>query len=178
MSVSVLKPIPSFESCAAHFPYRRMARLKGLTSTLAKTAFCRGYDACFLITIGSDPAYQQPLSPVEMPPFAPQTSSALRITDPLVLYRSLLATKRIDPDPAQHRLAIRLQSLYSSLKDYSPLAQYSHRLEAISRASKEVPSVHGETQVAVPGQYGDPFQLHTAFSTIPFETSINDFQMP
>jgi hypothetical protein len=30
--------------------------------------------------------------------------AGLTITNPLVLYRSLVATKRIVPDPAQHRL--------------------------------------------------------------------------
>ena len=34
----------------------------------------------------------------------PATGKGLAITNPLVLYRALLATKRIVPDPAQHRL--------------------------------------------------------------------------
>lgn len=32
------------------------------------------------------------------------SSTELTITNPLVLYRALLATNRIAPDPAQHRL--------------------------------------------------------------------------
>jgi len=34
----------------------------------------------------------------------PPNGSSLTITNPLVLYRSLIATNRIQPDPAQHRL--------------------------------------------------------------------------
>ena len=60
-------------------------------------------------------------------------STGLTITNPLVLYRALLATKRIDPDPAQHRLAIHLQKLYYRLKDYEPEIEYSRRLELIAR---------------------------------------------
>lgn len=61
------------------------------------------------------------------------SSTGLTITNPLVLYRALLATKRIDPDPAQHRLAIHLQKLYDRLKDYEPVVEYSHRLSQISK---------------------------------------------
>ncbi|MCJ1341384.1 hypothetical protein MMC09_006680 [Bachmanniomyces sp. S44760] len=61
-------------------------------------------------------------------------STGLTITNPLVLYRALLATKQIDPDPAQHRLALHLQKLYHRLKDYEPEIEYSRRLEEISRA--------------------------------------------
>ena len=58
-------------------------------------------------------------------------STGLTITNPLVLYRALLATKRIEPDPAQHRLALHLQKLYFRLKDYEPEIEYSRRLEQI-----------------------------------------------
>ena len=61
------------------------------------------------------------------------SSTGLTITNPLVLYHALLATKRIDPDPAQHRLALHLQKLYYRLKDYEPEIEYSRRLEQISR---------------------------------------------
>jgi len=67
-----------------------------------------------------------------MPSLSPATG--LTITNPLVLYRALLATKRIDPDPAQHRLALHLQKLYYRLKDYEPEIEYTHRLDQISRA--------------------------------------------
>jgi len=69
----------------------------------------------------------------------PTTSTGLAITNPLVLYRSLLATKRIDPDPAQHRLAIRLGKLYDQLIDYEPIVQYGHRLNQISKALSTTP---------------------------------------
>ncbi|KAL9601313.1 MAG: hypothetical protein Q9219_002608 [cf. Caloplaca sp. 3 TL-2023] len=62
------------------------------------------------------------------------SSTSLTITNPLVLYRSLLATKRIDPDPAQHRLALHLQNLYHRLKDYEPAIDYKHRLDQLSDA--------------------------------------------
>ena len=59
------------------------------------------------------------------------SSTSLTITNPLVLYRSLLATKKIDPDPAQHRLALHLQKLYNRLKDYEPAVDYKHRLDRL-----------------------------------------------
>lgn len=65
---------------------------------------------------------------------ARSSSTGLAITSPLVLYRSLLATNRIAPDPAQHRLALHLQKLYERLKDYEPTIEYSQRLNEISRA--------------------------------------------
>ncbi|KAL1641199.1 hypothetical protein SLS58_006307 [Diplodia intermedia] len=60
-------------------------------------------------------------------------STGVAITNPLVLYRALLATSRIRPDPSQHRLALHLQKLYERLKDYEPATEYSHRLHQISR---------------------------------------------
>ncbi|KAI1396956.1 AFG1-like ATPase-domain-containing protein [Hypoxylon fuscum] len=60
--------------------------------------------------------------------------SSVTITDPLVKYQSLLATGTCSPDPAQHRLALHLQKIYHRLKDYTPSAEYSARLRAISNA--------------------------------------------
>ena len=77
------------------------------------------------------------------------TSTGLTITNPLVLYRALLATKHIDPDPAQLRLALHLQKLYYRLKDYAPEIEYSRRLEQISRTigSNSTPPIeHDEEQ--------------------------------
>lgn len=70
-----------------------------------------------------------------MPPLS--SSTGLTITNPLVLYRALLATKRIDPDLAQHRLALHLQKLYYRLKDYQPEVDFSHRLDQINRLVKK-----------------------------------------
>ncbi len=67
-----------------------------------------------------------------MPSTSPTTG--LTITNPLVLYRALLASKKIQPDPSQHRLAIHLQKLYHRLKDYHPEIDYSHHLDQLSRA--------------------------------------------
>ena len=61
------------------------------------------------------------------------SSTGLAITNPLVLYRSLIATKRIEPDPAQHRLALHLQKLYYRLKDYKPGVDFNHRLAQLNR---------------------------------------------
>lgn len=66
-----------------------------------------------------------------MPSLSPATG--LTITNPLVLYRTLVAAKQIKPDIAQHRLALHLQKLYLRLKDYSPEVNYSHRLNQLSR---------------------------------------------
>ncbi|KAL5120519.1 hypothetical protein ACEQ8H_001537 [Pleosporales sp. CAS-2024a] len=62
------------------------------------------------------------------------SGTGVTITNPLVLYRSLLATRQIRPDPAQHRLAIHLQKLYDNLIDYEPCIEYSKRLQQLSRA--------------------------------------------
>jgi protein AFG1 len=87
-----------------------------------------------------------------MPPLPVSSSAGLTITNPLVLYRALLATRQIEPDPAQHRLAIHLQKLYNRLKDYSPQTEYGSRLRAISQAVEERSnSEDGKPIVAVPG---------------------------
>ncbi|KAI4655235.1 uncharacterized protein J4E79_008300 [Alternaria viburni] len=61
-------------------------------------------------------------------------STGVTITNPLVLYRSLIATQKIRPDPAQHRLALHLQKLYDRLIDYEPSVEYSKRLQQLTRA--------------------------------------------
>ncbi|THX36779.1 hypothetical protein D6D10_06382 [Aureobasidium pullulans] len=61
-------------------------------------------------------------------------NTGVAITNPLVLYRALVATNRITQDPAQHRLAIHLQKLYDRLKDYEPTIEYKHKLDQITRA--------------------------------------------
>lgn len=86
-----------------------------------------------------------------MPPFPIPSSAGLTITNPLILYRALLATRQIDPDPAQHRLAIHLQKLYYRLKDYSPQTEYRSRLKEISQAVEENPLGEDDAStVAVP----------------------------
>ncbi|KAI2466685.1 AFG1-like ATPase-domain-containing protein [Annulohypoxylon bovei var. microspora] len=60
--------------------------------------------------------------------------SSIAITDPLVKYRSLLATGTCHPDAGQHRLAIHLRKIYHRLKDYSPASEYRTRLKAITDA--------------------------------------------
>ncbi|MCJ1402821.1 hypothetical protein MMC11_006042, partial [Xylographa trunciseda] len=84
-------------------------------------------------------------------------STGLTITNPLVLYRALLATKQIDPDPAQHRLAIHLQKLYHRLKDYEPEIEYSRRLDEISRAVGKTPGADTDTVGQDVAQSGKAF---------------------
>ncbi|KAH8821045.1 AFG1-like ATPase-domain-containing protein [Xylogone sp. PMI_703] len=85
---------------------------------------------------------------LSMPPPVSSLSSSLTITNPLVLYRSLLATKQIEPDLAQHRLALHLQKLYHRLKDYSPEIQYADRLKALTHVISKVPTEDEESAVA------------------------------
>jgi protein AFG1 len=86
-----------------------------------------------------------------MPPLI-VPSTGLTITNPLILYRALLATKQIDPDPSQHRLALHLQKLYHRLKDYSPEAEYASRLKAISDVVESESDVENEkSKLAVKG---------------------------
>lgn len=97
-----------------------------------------------------------------MPLQLPQpVSTGLTITNPLILYRTLLATKQIDPDPAQHKLALELQKIYFRLKDYSPQAEYGARLQAISRTIRESPKREEEKPVAAPGH---PLRRNPLFS--------------
>ncbi|KAF1988067.1 hypothetical protein K402DRAFT_462430 [Aulographum hederae CBS 113979] len=63
--------------------------------------------------------------------------TGLAITNPLVLYRALLATNRIAPDQGQLRLALHLQKVYERLKDYEPTVEYSHRLRQLNRIVPE-----------------------------------------
>ena len=70
-------------------------------------------------------------------------STGLTITNPLVLYRSLLATKRIQPDQGQHRLAIHLQKLYNRLKDYEPKVEYRHELHRLTSVLEKSRVVSG-----------------------------------
>jgi len=97
-----------------------------------------------------------------MPSLAVSSSTSLTITNPLVLYRALLATKQIDPDPAQHRLALHLQKLYHGLKDYNPDAEYGDRLKAIAQTVREDDPEQNEVRpVAVRGH---PLRNNPLFS--------------
>ncbi|KAL9577379.1 MAG: hypothetical protein Q9212_006396 [Teloschistes hypoglaucus] len=69
-----------------------------------------------------------------MPPLS--TTTGLTITNPLVLYRTLVATKRIEPDPSQHRLALHLQKLYHRLKDYEPSIEYKYQIDRLAESVK------------------------------------------
>ena len=64
-------------------------------------------------------------------------STSLTITNPLILYRTLLATRQLEPDPAQHRLAIHLQKLYHRLKDYEPEIDFKYRINQLSKIAKD-----------------------------------------
>ena len=80
-----------------------------------------------------------------MPPLT--HSTGLTITNPLILYRALIATKQIEADPSQHRLAIHLQKLYHRLKDYEPEVEFSRRLKQIKSSIEKAPafiSTHNE----------------------------------
>ncbi|MCJ1440173.1 MAG: hypothetical protein MMC23_000656 [Stictis urceolatum] len=101
-----------------------------------------------------------------MPPPAPQTAKGLTITNPLILYRALLATQRIQPDESQHRLAIHLQKLYHRLKDYSPALDYSHRLKQISSTlSHHPPSDDGSSSANVSSPLPSSSSLFTRLTT-------------
>ncbi|KAI6248232.1 hypothetical protein HI914_03528 [Erysiphe necator] len=83
------------------------------------------------------------------------------LTNPLNLYRSLVSTKRIDPDPSQHRLAIHLQKVYLRLIDYSPGLDYVDRLRAINRLYENPQSKDDGEQLAVSGH---PIRRNPLFS--------------
>lgn len=76
------------------------------------------------------------------------SATALAITNPLVKYRALVATKRLIQDPAQIRLALHLQKLYEELKDYEPQIEYSKRLDQISQAIRRTSTRNGDAPAA------------------------------
>ena len=84
-----------------------------------------------------------------MPPLPPSTG--LTITNPLVLYRSLVATKRLEPDPSQHRLAIHLRKLYQRLKDYQPEVDFGYRLRQINGFGQNTPAVASNLNIEEKG---------------------------
>lgn len=67
---------------------------------------------------------------------AAAAATGLAITNPLVKYRALVATRQVLPDQAQLRLALHLQKLYDRLKDYEPQLEYSSRLNQITKSLK------------------------------------------
>ncbi|ODA80311.1 hypothetical protein RJ55_03269 [Drechmeria coniospora] len=63
-------------------------------------------------------------------------STAVTITDPLVKYQTLVKSGLYSPDPAQHRLARHLRSVYLRIKDYSPRVEYRQRLDDVARLTE------------------------------------------
>ena len=90
-----------------------------------------------------------------MPPLAPTTG--LTITNPLVLYRALLTAKQIDPDPAQHRLAIHLQKVYHRILDYEPELEYRRRIEQLGLQLRAPSASVIDTHTSNHGQYRSVF---------------------
>ena len=90
---------------------------------------------------------------------------SLSITNPLVLYRALIATRRIRADPAQHRLALELQKLYFRLKDYDPEVEYRWQLEKAARLTRRHGQQNSEKREAVfnDGPNSKPFSMSTLF---------------
>ncbi|ROT35659.1 lactation elevated protein [Sodiomyces alkalinus F11] len=76
-------------------------------------------------------------------------STSVTITDPLVKYRSLVATGVYSPDPAQHRLAKHLQDVYQRLKDYTPAREYRERLKEITDLATKAKSADQNSFLAV-----------------------------
>ena len=79
----------------------------------------------------------------------PPTTRAITITDPLTTYTSLISTRQIHPDAAQHRLAHHLQKLYLRLKDYTPSPHTHSRLSRHLQPAPEAQSPDSEGFLAV-----------------------------
>lgn len=107
-----------------------------------------------------------------MPP--PSPSLGLTITNPLVLYRTLLATQKIDPDPAQHRLALHLQKVYNRLKSYNPEVDYSHRLEQINQAVGKPSPSPSSAEIKSTANSSAHGKFNGIFSSLRAETSDRD----
>lgn len=117
------------------------------------------------------------------------SSMSLSITNPLILYRALVATSRIKPDPAQHRLALELQQLYYRLKDYNPEIEYRWRLERAARLSRGISD--GQARKAVFDDGQSRFSISSLFTkdnramsmmaltrTVPAHTSAMEIDSP
>lgn len=76
----------------------------------------------------------------------PPAATGLAITNPLVKYRSLVATRAINPDNGQLRLALHLQKLYERLIDYEPQIEYGQALDQVSRSIRNQQSINGSTE--------------------------------
>ncbi|KAF3904286.1 hypothetical protein AA313_de0209148 [Arthrobotrys entomopaga] len=64
----------------------------------------------------------------------PKQSLGLTVTDPLHIYRNLVDTGILTPDPNQHRAAIVVQRVYERLLDYKPerYTDLKKRLDAVT----------------------------------------------
>ena len=100
--------------------------LIGIENSNAKAPLSR-FDPCKLQ--GSEQ-----ISPLNAGMQSLAASKSLTITNPLVLYRALVATQKLQPDGAQYRLAAHLQNIYHRLKDYEPEVDYRERLRQASSA--------------------------------------------
>ena len=90
----------------------------------------------------------------------PNVATGLAITNPLVKYRALIATKNIRPHNGQLRLALHLQKLYERLKDYEPQIEYSKQLDQISRA------VSNQDETGNPSPNQDPKWRRSSWRSI------------
>ncbi|KAL8665484.1 MAG: hypothetical protein Q9202_002189 [Teloschistes flavicans] len=91
-------------------------------------------------------------------------TTGLTITNPLVLYRTLVATKRIEPDPSQHRLALHLQKLYYRLKDYEPSIEYKYQIDQLAQGLKTShPAEHVDPNVEEPVDHGAHGGIFSSF---------------
>ncbi|EPS44835.1 hypothetical protein H072_1158 [Dactylellina haptotyla CBS 200.50] len=83
----------------------------------------------------------------------PKQSLGLTVTDPLHIYRNLVATGVLTPDPKQHRAAIVVQGVYERLLDYKPerYSDLKQRLDAVTaslralEAAQKAAAARGDT---------------------------------
>ncbi|KAK6336516.1 hypothetical protein TWF696_002066 [Orbilia brochopaga] len=71
---------------------------------------------------------------------APKQGLSLTVTDPLHIYRNLVDSGVISPDPNQHRAALVVQGVYERLLDYKPerFHDLKQRLDAVTASLRSL----------------------------------------
>ncbi|KAK6526406.1 hypothetical protein TWF694_005001 [Orbilia ellipsospora] len=78
----------------------------------------------------------------------PKQSLELTVTDPLHIYRNLVDTGALTPDPNQHRAAIVVQRVYERLLDYKPerYTDLKKRLDAVTASLRALEAARKTTE--------------------------------
>lgn len=85
-------------------------------------------------------------------------SLGLTVTDPLHLYRNLVDSGIISPDPSQHRAALIVQGVYERLLDYKPerYTDLKQRLDAVTKSIRALNAAQRAAEPSIKGSKPKP----------------------